>query len=198
MKRIIVLSLIIACFSFASENPFSLGLSLHSGGQYFQTNEQCVLNSSDLIADGDVAVFKPTLCIGIEPRYRNTGLYINVQKPIVSYSLRRYYILSGGLIQRIIINEKSALNINLGTTWHSVNAAIHSNCMFIIYTHIKSKPGIDLGFGYSYLISDKLSLLLGFNYNFNVHYNDIPEPVTINDKYTQIISLNLGLMYSLF
>ena len=195
LKRIFLLSLILLSVSFAG--PFSFGLSISAGLQDFTTDEHCLAVSSNMIDDDYYEVIIPTIEMKVSTLYRNTGLYISVDKPVANYYLRQYFILSGGLMQKIKLDDKSAINLSLGTTWHSVDAAIHSNCMFVIYTHIKSKPGVDIGLNYDYMISDKLSLFMGLNYNHNIHFMDIPEPITINESYTQTLSLNFGLTYTL-
>ncbi len=129
--------------------------------------------------------------------YNNTGIYISAEKPFVDYRFNRYVILSGGLLQRFRFSEKSALDVHLGTTWHSVDAAIHSFVEFLISTHFRSRPGLDIEVRYDHLLSKNISLFAEANYNYNQHFVDFlgstSEPYNF-----QTISLSVGVMYSLF
>lgn len=201
MKRIIVLSLIIACFSFASENPFSLELSISVGSQQTYTNSPFFDNDPPGIIDESYDSYFCGFAIkpGLSCFYHHTGLYFSVDKPFFDYRFKRYFILSGGLIQRISLSENSALALHFGTTWHSVDAAINSFTMFLISTHFVSLPGLDIGLKYNYALSEKFSLYGEVKYNYNRYYRYegiiIPED---NTKYNvQTISLNAGVMFSL-
>lgn len=200
LKRVSLLCLILIAFSMA--NPFSLEFSLSGGLQHLYTNNDLFNNDPPGIMDesSDNIFINASLKPRISCLYRNTGIFVSADKSIGDSRFNRYWILSGGLIQRVNISEKSTLDFHLGTTWHSVDAAIQSFIMFAISTHFKSLPGLDVGASYHYKLSESVSLFAGANYNYNCHYVDIPEidPEANTTWKFQTILLNVGIMYSLF
>ena len=196
-KRILLLCLILSAFLMA--NPFSLELSLSGGLQHLYTNDRHFSNDREEVTavSSDIYIIHPSLKTESKILYKNTGLYISAQKPFGGYKFKKYYIISGGLIQRVPLSEKASLDIYAGTTWHSVNEAIHSFTEFLIYTHFTSELVLDAVLNYNYRISNNLYLTAGINYNYNRHYND---SVCIDYYYKykfQTISLNAGIMFSL-
>jgi len=188
--------------AFSMANPFSLELSMSGGLQHLYTNNDLFSNNAReyTAVSSDSYFIQASLKPEIKCLYKNTGLYASIQKPIGDIRFKRYFILSGGLMQRINISEKSALDFHLGTTWHSVNEAIHSFMMFIIYTHYRSVPGLDAGLSYNYKLSDHVTLFGELNFNYNEHYIDNIEFGT--DFYPmeqfRTISLSIGVTYSMF
>ncbi len=200
LKRIIVLFLILTGFSLVVAEPLSVDLSLSYGLMYLSTNNDFFHNGiDDLMDQTDKNIylrssFKPKIsCF-----YHNTGIYVSAEKPLDFNRFKRYWIISGGIVQRISISEKSALDFHLGTTWHSVNEAIHSFILFSVYTHYKSLLGLDASFRYIHAISENISIFAEANYNYNRHYNDTFESQIDSKFHFQMISLSVGVMYSLF
>ena len=200
MKRIIVISLILTCFSFASENLFSLELSMLGGVRQAYTNSLFFDNDPPGTIDesNDSYFFGFAIKPGLSFFYHHTGLYFSVDKPFFDYRFKRYFILSCGLKQRISLSDKSALDLYLGTTWHTVDDAIQSFIDFFMATHFKSELGLDVGTSFNYELSKKIALYTEVNYNYNAHYTDKPEPITITKRNFQTLSLNIGVVFSLF
>jgi hypothetical protein len=196
LKRIFLLSLILLSVSLAS--PFSVELSLSGGLQHIYTNSDLFNNDPSEIRDESTDnIF---LIVSLKPAVscfcHNTGIYLSADKPFGHNYFNRYFILSGGFKQRLNISDKKVMDVHLGTTWHSVEAAINSIWEFYTSFGFISLPGLDIGVDYRYKLSDKTALLLGANYNFNLFSIDFPETVDTSWKF-RIISLNAGLMFSL-
>ena len=200
MKRIIVLSLIVVCSAFALENDFSLSVSLSGAFQQTYTNNTMFSTLPGYLVSENCVFENATIKSGLSCLYHNTGLYLSGEKLIGHYQLKKYFIFSGGLMQSIPLSEKSALALHLGTTWHSVDAAINASMDFFVATHYKSELGLDIGLSFSHKLSEKTSILAEVNYNYNKHYIDSPstDPENILKYKFQTISLNAGVMFSLF
>jgi hypothetical protein len=195
LKRIFLLSLILLSVSFAS--PFSIELSLSGGIQHLYTNDDLFNNDPPGIMDesSDNMFYAASLKPAISCFYHNTGIYLSADKPFGHSYFDRYFILSGGLKQRINISDKEAVDIHVGTTWHSVNAAIHDNYEFFVSTTFKSLPGFDIGLRYQYQLFKQASLYIMANYNYNIY--EVYTIMCYNPQYyLQTFSINAGVMFS--
>jgi len=198
LKRIFLLFLILISVSLAG--PFAVELSLSGGAQHLTTNNDLFSNDPPgIIGGSNVNTFLNTsLKSGLTCYYKNTGIYISADKPLGGPRFNRYWTLSGGLKQRVIFSEISSLDFYAGTTWHSINEAIHSFTMFLIYTHFSSEPGLDIGLNYNRQITNNIFLTTGLNYNYNLHYNDSVYIDYYHKYYVQAITFNVGMVFSLF
>jgi hypothetical protein len=179
-------------------NPFSVEFSLSGGLQHIYTDSDLFNNDPPGIRDeSSINIFLlASLKPGVSWFYHHTGIYLSADKLIGHDYFNRYFILSGGLKQRFNISERKAVDIHLGMTWHSVNAAIHDVREFFIDTPFKSLPGLDLGISCNKVVSQNMSILLSANYNYDLFVVDIPD----HDQYPwkfRTISLHAGVMFSL-
>lgn len=197
--RIILLCLIPIVFLCA--NPFSIDVSLSGGPMNVNTNYNLFNNNigiEELIDSTYISnIWKSSFKTKLSCYYKNTGIYTSVDKPIDFNKLKRYWILSGGLVQRINLTENSSMDIRVGITWHSVNEAIHSFMNFIVYTHYKAVPGLDFGVSYNHTVSKTMSLFAEANYSYNKFYNGFYDIHYTQIYYSKIISLNAGIVFSL-
>ncbi|MCF7831977.1 MAG: hypothetical protein K9N05_00175 [Candidatus Marinimicrobia bacterium] len=196
MEKKIVLLMLLTSISLVFANPISFGISI-SGGLQETLTDNGMFTGTTLTTDDSFV--NATIKSGLRCLYKNTGLYVSGEKLIGDYRLKRYFIFSGGLIQRIPLSEKTVLDLHLGTTWHSVDAAIHSFVSFFVYTHYRSLPGLDAGIRYDHAISENVSLFTEVNYNYDKHYDDcLHAGLNITYRYKfQTISLNVGVLFSL-
>lgn len=196
LKRIFLLSLILLSVSLAG--PFSVELSISGGIQHIYTDSDLFNNDPPGIMDeSSINIFLlPSMKPNVSCYYHNTGLYLSAEKAFGRDYFKRYFILSGGLKQRINISDKDAVDVHLGTTWHSVDEAIHSFIAFIIDVRFQSLPGLDLGVSYMKKISEATSIFAELNYDYNLFYVDFPDNTQAPWKF-RTISLNAGVMFSL-
>ncbi len=202
MNKKILLLILLLCVTFVFAAEYSVEFSLLSGVQrmrsdnlafnfhdYHEGAEPELLNHNKLFFKPGVAIF-----------YKSTGLYISTSNPLGHYYFNRYWMFSGGLKQSFSISEKSSLGIHVGSTWHSVDAAIHSFLEFFTSVKYTSLPGLDVGIEYKHKVLESVSIVLGINYNYNKQYSTIGGPIYIEDPqfYFQTISLNAGISYTLF
>jgi hypothetical protein len=198
LKRLLIFILISTAF--LSANPFSVDLSFSVGGQFVGTNNVFFRtpNTTSFLLESEYYYISGSIKSEIVCLFHKTGLYVSVDKPNIDSRFERYVILSGGIKQSIPLTNKSLLNFHAGTTWHTVNVAIHSFVMFTIPTHYRSLPGVDAGIDYQYQLSKKTSMIFGLNFNNNIFYVDNFEdgPEYEHKYHFQTITLNAGIMFS--
>ena len=187
LKRIFLLSLILLSVSFAG--PFSAEFSLSLGTNYLYTDND-YFSEDHMHHFHDQYYYAATLKPGIACYYHNTGVYFSVDNTCFD----KYFILAGGIKQRIKIYDGSIVDIHIGTTWHSVEMAINSIYEFYTSLGFTSLPGLDIGASYRYKLSDNYSMFFEVNYNYNQHKSNFwvsDPPWTV-----RTISMNIGMMFT--
>lgn len=198
MKNKITLFLLLISVSFMFASPFSVELSISGGVRHIYTDSDLFNNDPPGIMDeSSINIFLlPSIKPSVSCFYHNTGLYLSADKALGRDYFKRYFILSGGLKQRVNISDKDAVDVHVGTTWHSVDAAIHSFMDFFVDVRFQSLPGLDLGVSYMKVMSETATLFTELNYNYNLFNIAIPE-ITHDPWKFRTISLNAGVMFSL-
>lgn len=180
-----------------ARSPFSIDVSISGGFKQARTDHHYysdVLYPSEY-SDYSTIIFKSDVtCF-----YKRTGIYVSADKLFGDDLFNRYFVFSGGIKQKIPFAGKWAFDMYLGTTWHTIDAAIHSVYEIFINTKVYSVPGLDTGIDLNYELSKKTSLFAGVNYNYNkqIIYSPPIGTTNIDRFYFRMISFSAGVMFSL-
>jgi hypothetical protein len=198
MKKKMVFAVLFLCISFVFAGEFSAELSIGGGPEKARTDHHFY---SDVFIPTEFTDHSTiNLKIAASCFYKNSGIYISSDKLFGDDLFNRYFVFSGGFKQKVLLGDKLGFDMYVGTTWHSVDAAIQSVYEIFLSTKVYSRPGVDVGVDLNYVLSDKISVFVGFNYNYNKQVVTCPPNglENVDDFYFQMMSFNAGISYRLF